>query len=104
MQVTSYLKLFETKRLTEGQLNDLHQELYNDRQLAYTIDVTETDEFWVLKGEENDCHLWEVTYHHRLIGENYEFSHALISSRAIEYSMHDILDQLNVALKAKHSN
>lgn len=102
MNLQTYLQHCTVKRLTESQINRLHMELQNGRQITYTVDVNETDEFWVLKGEENDCHLWEIQYHHRIVGDNYEFSHALIHSRAVEYSMHDILDQLNAALKLKH--
>lgn len=102
MNLQTYLPHCATKRLVEEDFDKLHAELFNGRQITYCVDVNETDEFWVLKGEENDYHLWEVTFHHRLVGENYEFNHALLFSRAVEYSAHDILDQLNAALKAKH--
>ena len=102
MNLQTYLPHCATKRMVEEAFNDLNSELHQSRQFSYYVSVGDTDEFWVLKGEENDYHLWEVTFHHRTVGEDLVFNHALLFSRAVEYSMHDILDQLNAALKAKH--
>lgn len=105
MQVTNYLQLFETKRLTEDQIHDLHYALMAiSGKCMYSIGISDSDEMWVVKGEENDFHLWEIQYHFQSRGEDLYMSHAIVLSRAVEYSAHDILDKLNVALKAKHPN
>lgn len=104
MNLLDYLPHNATKRLTEEQVSDLQNDLFDpsSNQLVYAIDVSENMELWVLKGEENDCHLWEIQYQIEYVGEFARIDHAILFSRALEYSMHDILDQLNAALKAKH--
>lgn len=103
MNLLDYLQLDSVKRLDEEQINDLHSEMFTPGgQLVYSIDLEDNKEIWVLKGEENDYHLWEIEYHIRYVGEFTRVDHALIHSRAVEYSMHDILDKLNAVLKGKH--
>ena len=98
MNLHAAVPVYSTVRFSD----DLMFQLQN--RLAYYVECQDGVEFWVLKGEENDIHLWHVTYHSRVIGEDEVFDHILVTSVNVLYSMHDALDSLAAAMKAKIPN
>lgn len=99
MNLSQYLPVYDTKRLSEDQFTQLHTELH--AQFTYYLQDSQDDEFWVLK-DEIGYHVWALSFHLRYQGEETILSHVLVTSLQVEPTLHGAIDALSAALKARH--